>query len=403
MDTRKDEISKCISKIYLSSPHMSDAGYEQVYINDAFKTNWIAPLGPNVTEFEKEFSEKVEAKCAAALSSGTAAIHLALKSVGVGEGKKPGVTFNENDNKVGNIVFCSSLTFSATANPIVYLNATPVFIDSNEETWNMSPVALEKAFQKYEGKVKAVLVAHLYGLSADLDKIVALCDKYNVPLIEDAAESLGTLYKGKYTGTFGKYGIFSFNGNKIITTSGGGMLVANDSETAEERIAKVRFWATQSRDAARWYQHSELGYNYRMSNIVAGIGRGQLKVLDKRVEKKRDIFEFYKRELDMLDGVTMMPINDWNKPNYWLSCIMLSGTVKPLDIMLALEEENIESRPIWKPMHLQPYYSECDFVSQCESGSVSERIFKSGVCLPSDTKMTESDLDRIVKIIKKLW
>jgi len=389
-------------KIYLSSPHMSDEGYEQAYIKEAFDTNWIAPLGTNVNEFEKELSAKVGAKCAAALSSGTAAIHLALKAVGVGEGKTVGIN-SDGDNDDRDIVFCSSLTFSATANPIVYQNAIPVFIDSDEETWNMSPVALEKAFQKYGERVKAVVLVHLYGLSADLDKILDLCDKYGVPLIEDSAESLGTLYKGKYTGTFGKYGIFSFNGNKIITTSGGGMLVANDPDTSEERIAKARFWATQSRDAARWYQHSELGYNYRMSNVVAGIGRGQLKVLDKRVEKKREIFEFYKRELEVLDGVEMMPINDWNEPNYWLSCITLSGSVKPLDIMLALEEENIESRPIWKPMHLQPYYSECDFISQCESGSVSEKLFESGVCLPTDTKITERDLDRIVKKIKKLW
>lgn len=376
------------AKIYLSSPHMSDDGYEQAYIKEAFSTNWIAPLGTNVNEFERELSAKVGARCAAALSAGTAAIHLALKAAGVG---------------MGDIVFCQSLTFSATANPIMYQNAIPVFIDSDKETWNMSPIALEKAFQKYEGRVKAVLVVHLYGLSADLDMILELCNKYNVPLIEDAAESLGTLYKGKYTGTFGKYGIFSFNGNKIITTSGGGMLVANDPETAKERIEKVRFWATQSRDVARWYQHSELGYNYRMSNIVAGIGRGQLKVLDKRVSKKKEIFEFYKRELGQLEGVEMMPINDWNEPNYWLSCITLSGPVRPLDIMLALEEENIESRPIWKPMHLQPFYSECDFISQCETGSISEKIFESGVCLPSDTKMTDSALKRVGNIIKKLW
>lgn len=390
------------TKIYLSSPHMSDEGYEKVYIKDAFDTNWIAPLGTNVNEFEKELSEKVGTKCAAALSSGTAAIHLALKAIDVGESKKPGINF-AGDRDDRNIVFCPSLTFSATANPIVYQNATPVFIDSDEETWNMSPIALEKAFQKYEERVKAVIVVHLYGLSADLDKIVELCDKYSVPLIEDAAESLGTLYKHKYTGTFGKYGIFSFNGNKIITTSGGGMLVANDPEMAEAKIAEVRFWATQSRDVARWYQHSQLGYNYRMSNVVAGIGRGQLKVLDQRVEKKREIFEYYKSELERLDGVEMMPINGWNEPNYWLSCITLSGAVKPLDIILALEEENIESRPIWKPMHLQPYYSECDFISQCEYGSVSEKLFETGVCLPSDTKMTESDMDRIVRIIKKLW
>lgn len=402
METGSNVATKNANKIYLSSPHMSDEGYEHAYIRDAFDTNWIAPLGANVNKFEKELSAKVGAKCAAALSSGTAAIHLALKAVGVGEGKKPEKKYDRDSND-RDIVFCPALTFSATANPIVYQNATPVFIDSDEETWNMSPIALEKAFKKYEGRVKAVLVVHLYGLSADLDKIVELCDTYNVPLIEDAAESLGTLYKGKYTGTFGKYGIFSFNGNKIITTSGGGMLVANDPNTAEAKIAKVRFWATQSRDSARWYQHSELGYNYRMSNVVAGIGRGQLKVLDKRVEKKKEIFEFYKSELEMLEGVTMMPSNDWNKPNYWLSCIRLSGPVKPLDIMIALEKENVESRPIWKPMHLQPYYRECDFISQCKRGSVSEKIFESGVCLPSDTKMTVNDLDRVVKIIKKLW
>lgn len=389
------------NRIYLSSPHMSDEKYEQEYIKDAFDTNWIAPLGTNVNEFEKEFSAKVGAQCAAAVSSGTAAIHLALKAVGVGEGRQFSIASNDNNER--DIVFCSSLTFSATANPIVYQNATPVFIDSDEQTWNMSPVALEKAFQKYKNRVKAVIVVHLYGLSADLDKIIELCDQYKVPLIEDAAESLGTLYKDKHTGTFGKYGICSFNGNKIITTSGGGILVGNDPENAEERISKVKFWATQSRDSARWYQHSELGYNYRMSNVVAGIGRGQLKILDQRIKQKKSIFDFYKKKLARLDNVEMMPVNVWNEPNYWLSCIRLSGAVKPLDVMLALEAEFIESRPIWKPLHLQPYYRECDFISQCEIGSVSEKIFESGVCLPSDTKMTESDLNRVVKTIENLW
>lgn len=395
---RKSERS---AKIYLSSPHMSDEGYELEYIYESFKTNWIAPLGPNVNEFEKELSEKVGAKCAAALSSGTAAIHLALKAVGVGNNALSMKA--EKVNECKDIVFCPSLTFAATANPIIYQNATPVFIDSDKKTWNMSPEALEKAFRIYEGRVKAVIVVHLYGLSADLDKILEICNKYNVPLIEDAAESLGTLYKGQYTGTFGKYGIFSFNGNKIITTSGGGMLVANDPVTAEEKIAKVRFWATQSRDAARWYQHSELGFNYRMSNVVSGIGRGQLKVLDKRVEKKREIFEYYKRELGVLDGIKMMPVNQWDEPNCWLSCITLHGAVRPLDIIQALEKENIESRHIWKPMHLQPYFGECDFITHCENGSVSEQLFERGVCLPSDTKMDEYDLDRVVKIIKRLW
>ncbi len=359
---------------------MSDEGYEMKYIKEAFDTNWIAPLGANVDGFERELAAKVGAKHAVALSSGTAAIHMALKAAGVGE---------------GDIVFCPTLTFSATANPIIYQNAIPVFIDCNFETWNMDPGALEKSFEKYRDKVKAVLVVHLYGLSADMDPIVELCKKYRVPLIEDAAESLGTTYKGKYTGTLGDYGVFSFNGNKIITSSGGGMLVSDN----EERIVKVRFWATQARDKARYYQHSELGYNYRMSNVVAGIGRGQLKVLDKRIEKKKFIFEFYRRELGALEGIQFMPINDWNEPNYWLSCITLNRQVKPIDIMEALEKNNIESRPIWKPMHMQPFYRNYDFIGE----GVSEKIFKNGVCLPSDTKMTDEDLERVCKIIKELW
>ena len=365
-------------RIYLSSPHMSDEGYEMEYIKQAFDTNWIAPLGENVDEFEKEFAARVGAKSAVALSSGTAAIHMALKAAGVGE---------------GDIVFCQDLTFSATANPIIYERAVPVFVDSDYETWNMSPKALERAFNKYIPK--AVLVVHLYGLSADMDRIVELCKEHNVPLIEDAAESLGTLYKGRYTGTFGDYGVFSFNGNKIITTSGGGMLVSDN----EEKIKKVRFWATQARDPARHYQHSELGFNYRMSNVIAGIGRGQLKVLDQRLAKKKYIFEFYKRELEGLEGVQMMPINDWNRPNYWLSCITLASRVRPLDIIEALERENIESRPVWKPMHIQPFYKEYDYIG----GDVSEKIFENGVCLPSDTKMTNEDLDRVCSIIKGLW
>ena len=367
-------------KIWLASPHMSDEGYEMQYVQEAFDTNWVAPLGPNVNEFEKELAARVGSKHAAAMTSGTGAIHLALKAAGVGE---------------GDVVFCPTLTFSATANPIIYQNATPVFIDSNYETWNMDPKALEAAFAKYDDKVKAVLVVHLYGLSADMDKIMEICSKYNVTVIEDAAESLGTYYKGKHTGTFGEFGVFSFNGNKIITTSGGGMLVSDD----EEKIKKVRFWSTQSRDAARHYQHSELGFNYRMSNVVAGIGRGQLKVLDQRVAKKKYIFEFYKRELGQLEGVEFMPINDWNDPNYWLSVMTLKGTVRPLDVMEALEKENIESRPVWKPMHMQPFFAEYDYVG----GDVSEKLFEYGVCLPSDTKMTDEDLERICGIIKSLW
>ena len=365
-------------KIFLSSPHMSEEGYELEFVKEAFDTNWIAPLGKNVNEFENELAAKVDIKSAAALSSGTAAIHLALKAAGV---------------ESGDIVFCSTLTFSATANPIIYQNAKPVFIDCDLETWNMSPVALEEAFLKYSPK--AVLVVHLYGLSADMDKIVDICKKYNVPLIEDAAESLGTCYKGKHTGTFGDFGVFSFNGNKIITTSGGGMLVSNN----EDKIAKARFWSTQSRDQARHYQHTELGFNYRMSNVVAGIGRGQLKILDQRVQKKKEIFEFYKKELSGLDGLQMMPVNACDEPNYWLSCMTLTGKIRPIEIMEALEKENIESRPVWKPMHLQPFFEEYDFVGD----GVSEKIFENGVCLPSDTKMTMEELGRTINTIKGLW
>lgn len=367
-------------KIWLASPHMSDEGYEMQYVQEAFETNWIAPLGPNVNEFEKELAVKVGSEYAAALTSGTGAIHLALKAAGVGE---------------GDIVFCPTLTFSATANPIIYQSATPVFIDSDDETWNMDPKALEEAFEKYGNKVKAVLVVHLYGMSADMDKIMDICNNYNVTVIEDAAESLGAYYKGIHTGTIGDFGVYSFNGNKIITTSGGGMLVSND----EEKIKKVRFWSTQSRDAARHYQHSELGFNYRMSNVVAGIGRGQLKVLNQRVAKKKYIFEYYKRELGHLDGVKFMPVNDWNEPNYWLSAMTMNGKVRPLELMKALEVENIESRPVWKPMHMQPFFMEFDYVGS----DVSEKLFENGVCLPSDTKMTDNDLERTCSIVKGLW
>ena len=366
-------------KIYLSSPHMSDEGYEQQYVKEAFDTNWIAPLGPNVTNFEKEVCEKVGIGHAAALVSGTAAIHMALRACGVNE---------------GDIVLCQSLTFSATANPIIYEKAIPVFIDSDLETWNMSPKYLEEALTKYPN-AKAVIVVHLYGLSADMDKIVELCKKYNVTLIEDAAESLGTTYTGKYTGTLGDYGIFSFNGNKIITTSGGGMLVSNN----QERIEKVRFWSTQSRDKARHYQHSELGFNYRMSNVVAGVGRGQLKVLDQRVAKKQYIYNYYKENLKDVKDIEFMPINDWNNPNCWLTSIILKGNVKPINIIEALEKENIESRPIWKPMHIQPFFEKYDYVGE----NIGEFIFANGLCLPSDTKITEKQLNDIIKIIRRLW
>ena len=376
-------------RIYLASPHMG--GLEEVFVKEAFDTNWIAPLGANVDGFEKELSEYVGSKTGAALASGTAAIHMALKAVGVEKGDK---------------VFCSSLTFAASCNPIIYEGGIPVFIDSEPESHNMSPVALEKAFKAYEEKgemPKAVIVVNLYGQSADMDKIIEICKKYNVPIIEDAAESLGATYKGKHSGTFGEYGIYSFNGNKIITTSGGGMLVSNN----EEGIAKVRFWSTQARDKARHYEHTELGYNYRMSNIVAGIGRGQLRVLEDRIAKKKEIFETYKEAFKNIEDIEMMPACEYGEPNYWLTTITLNenSKVKPLDIILALEKENIESRPIWKPMHIQPYYKEYEFYSHNdeEEISVSEDIFNRGVCLPSDTKITDKEQKRVIEIIKNIF
>lgn len=373
-------------RIFLASPHMSKEGYEQAFVKEAFDTNWVAPLGENVNKFEEELANYVGVGYAAALSAGTAAIHMALKAL---------------DVKQGDIVFCSSLTFSATANPIIYQNATPVFIDSEKETWNMDPVALEKAFEKYPNP-KAVVIVHLYGTPAKMDEIMAICKKHNVPLVEDAAESLGSTYKGKQTGTFGSYGIYSFNGNKIITTSGGGMLVSDD----EERIQKVRFWSTQARDKARHYQHSEIGYNYRMSNIVAGIGRGQLKVLNDRIAKKKEIYETYKDGFKDIPEIEIKPIPEGTKPNHWLSVITLKkdSKVKPLEIMEALEKENIETRPVWKPMHLQPVFEKYDFITACKDGSsVSEDLFNRGVCLPSDTKMTKEEQATVIEIIKKLF
>lgn len=376
-----------MAHIYLASPHMSEEGYEQQYVKEAFDTNWIAPLGKNVNEFEKELAAYVGSKDAAALSAGSAALHLALKAAGV---------------KAGDIVFCQDLTFSATANPIAYEKAIPVFIDSDYETWNMSPEALERAFEKYPD-VKAVMPVHLYGLPANMDRIMEICKKHGVPVIEDAAESLGSLYHGQATGTFGDYGIFSFNGNKIITTSGGGMLVCNlPEEQAKERIAKVRFWATQAREKARHYEHKEIGYNYRMSNIVAGIGRGQMKVLDQRIEQKRHIFAYYQEHLGDLEGLSFMPLHENERANCWLSVIQLASDckVRPLDMIVALEKEDIETRPVWKPMHMQPVFADCDYI---DNGKVGESLFENGVCLPSDTKMTDEDLKRICTIIRGLW
>ena len=374
-----------MKKILLSSPHMSNEGYEQEYIKEAFDTNWIAPLGENVDKFEEEIANYANIESATALSAGTAAIHMALKAL---------------DVKRGDIVFCQSLTFSATANPIIYQNATPVFIDSEYETWNMDPKALEQAFEKYPNP-KAVLVVNLYGTPAKLDEILEICKKHNTPLVEDAAESLGATVNGKQTGTFGEFGIYSFNGNKIITTSGGGMLVSNNVG----KIKKVRFWSTQSREPERHYEHKEIGYNYRMSNICAGIGRGQLKVLDKRIEKKTKIYETYQKLFKDIPEIKMQPYLEKSKPNHWLSAILLdeNSKIKPLDIIVALEKENIESRPIWKPMHLQPVFENCDFITTAKQGSNSQDIFERGVCLPSDTKMTEEEQEKVIKIIKNLF
>ena len=389
LEKSKEENKKENKRIYLASPHMGEL--EQVFVKEAFDTNWVAPLGPNVNKYEKEIAEYVGIKHASALVSGTSAIHLAIKLLGI---------------KAGDIVFCSSLTFAASCNPIIYEGAEPVFIDAEYESLNMSPIALKKAFEAYseKGKLpKAVIVVHLYGQSAKMDEIMAICNEYNVPVIEDAAESLGATYKGKQTGTIGKYGIYSFNGNKIITTSGGGMLVSND----EEGIKKSRFWATQARDNERYYHHTELGYNYRMSNIVAGIGRGQLRVLDERIAKKKYIYEKYNEAFKDIADIEMANVCEYGEPNYWLSVALLSteSMVKPLDIILALEEENIESRHIWKPMNMQPFYEKYDFFKENDNEdiSVGEDIFNRGICLPSDTKMSDEEINRVIRIVKGLF
>lgn len=372
-------------RIYLSSPCM--CGREQEFIREAFETNWIAPLGKNVNEFENSIKEYIGTKGAVAMCSGTAAIHMALRALGVDR---------------GDIVFCQSMTFSASANPIVYQNGTPVFIDSEPDTWNMSPEALEKAFLKYP-KPKAVVVVHLYGTPAKLDEILDICKSHNVPLVEDAAEGLGGEYKGRKLGSFGKYGILSFNGNKIITTSGGGMLVSDD----EERLKTVLKWITQSREPAPWYQHEELGYNYRMSNIVAGIGRGQMTVLDAHVDEKTAIYEKYTEKLKDMP-ITLQPYLPGTKPNHWLSAVTIDKgcNVDPLAVMDMLAKENVESRPIWKPMHMQPFYKDCDYFAHNEDGtSVSEDIFDRGLCLPSDfaPQMLPEEHDEIIDLIRRMF
>lgn len=377
-------------KIYLSSPTMH--GEEQKFIQEAFDTNWVAPLGPNVNAFEKEMAEYAGIAHASALSAGTAAIHLALRILGIGE---------------GDVVFVPSLTFSATCNPVVYEKGTPVFIDSETDTWNMDPEALKKAFEKYPNP-KAVIVVHLYGTPAKLDEIMEICREHQVPLIEDAAESLSSTYKGRHTGTFGKAGIYSFNGNKIITTSGGGMLVSED----EEITRKATFLATQARDAARHYQHSQIGYNYRMSNITAGIGRGQLLHLAEHKALKKAIYQQYLKAFADIPEITLNPLNKDGDANCWLTCMTIQEgcEVTPDEVMDALAEQNIESRPIWKPMHLQPVFAECDYITA--EGSVREMpgaadisadIFNRGLCLPSDIKNTKEDMELIIDIVRKCF
>ncbi|MBP1915417.1 pyridoxal phosphate-dependent aminotransferase EpsN [Lederbergia galactosidilyticus] len=371
-------------RILLSSPHMS--GNEQKYIQQAFDTNWIAPLGPNVDAFEKELAEYVGVKDAAAVSSGTAAIHLALMLL---------------DVQKEDTVFCSSLTFIASANPILYQGASPVFIDSEPDTWNMSPQALKRAFsdaEKAEKLPKAVIIVNLYGQSAKMDELLAICDDYNVPIIEDAAESLGATYKGKKSGTFGKFGVYSFNGNKIITTSGGGMLVSDDVEA----LKKARFLATQARDVAPHYQHSQMGYNYRLSNILAGVGRAQLEVLDDRVATRRAIFEKYKNALGEIDGIQFMPELKETFHNRWLTTLIIDQEklgYAPLELIEYLSNENIESRPVWKPLHLQPLFKETPYYPHTVDRSVSEELFSTGICLPSGSNMDEQQQTLVIKMI----
>ncbi|WP_285847071.1 aminotransferase class I/II-fold pyridoxal phosphate-dependent enzyme [Sporosarcina luteola] len=363
------------------------SGNEQKYINEAFETNWIAPLGPNVNAFEEEIAAYVGTAGAAATSSGTAAIHLALDLLGVVH---------------GDTVFCSSLTFVASANPILYAGAEPVFIDSEEDTWNMSPVALARAFEQGQARrklPKAVIVVNLYGQSAKMDELMEICERYEVPLIEDAAESLGSLYKGKNSGSFGQFGIFSFNGNKIITTSGGGMLVSDDLDA----LARSRFLATQARDAAKHYQHSKVGYNYRMSNILAGVGRAQLEVLNERVTARRSVFERYKESLGDYDGVDFMPELEGTYSNRWLTAMIINPdkiSVTPYELIDALEAENIEARPVWKPLHLQPLFEGCVFYPHAEGDVVSERLFARGLCLPSGSNMTVKEQERVIEVIR---
>jgi len=373
-------------QVLLSTPHMGEA--ELDFVSEAFRTNWIAPLGPNVDAFERELAETVGARHAVALSSGTAAIHIALILLGVGP---------------GDIVFCSTLTFAASVNPIIYQGAEPVLIDSEPDSWNMSPTALERAFEdaaRQQRLPKAVIVVSLYGQSADMDALKSICDRHGVPIVEDAAESLGATYKGKASGTLGKLGIYSFNGNKIITTSGGGMLVTEDKHLAD----RARFLATQARDPAPHYQHSTIGYNYRMSNILAGVGRGQLRVLADRVDARRAIFEAYKSQLADQEWLEWMPEPDWSRSTHWLSVCTVkteyAGRINRSELIAFLAGELIEARPVWKPMHLQPVFSDWRYYPH-GNASISDGLFDRGICLPSGSNMSDEQVTRVVDAVRK--
>lgn len=375
-------------RVFLSSPHMT--GNEMKYIHEAFETNWIAPIGPNVDKFEEELAAYVGTTGGAALSSGTAAIHLALRLLDIGSGDR---------------VFCSSLTFVASANPILYTGAEPVFIDSEEETWNMSPIALRKAFAAAdkEGHLpKAVIVVNLYGQSAKMDELMAICNEYNVPVIEDAAESLGSLYKGRKSGTIGEFGIYSFNGNKIITASSGGMLVANDLNALE----KARFLGSQAKDPAPYYKHHEVGYNYRMSNVLAGIGRAQLEAIDDRVKARRKVYECYAEGFKDIPAIRFQPELEETYSNRWLSVFTLDPeltSLTPEIIKSALEAESIESRNVWNPLHQQELFKGTQFFAHGDGEAVSDNIFRHGLCLPSGSNMTVYQQMRVIEVVKGLF
>lgn len=373
--------------ILLSAPHMGET--EQQLVAEAFATNWIAPVGPHVDGFEKELAETVDVAGAVALSSGTAAIHLALRLLGIAR----------NDR-----IYCSSLTFVASANPILYEGAEPVFIDSEPDSWNMSPAALERALEadRRAGHLPAaVIVVNIYGQSADMEPIMALCDSYGVPVVEDAAESLGARYRNHASGTLGRLGVYSFNGNKIITTSGGGALVGDDTDM----LAEARRLSTQARDTASHYQHTVIGYNYRLSNVLAGIGRGQLKALPDRVARRRAIFERYAAGLAGIDGLNWMPEPSWSFSNRWLSVATFDPErigLHPYAIMRQLRTRNIETRPVWKPMHLQPLFQGADYFPHSHDRSVSDELFLSGLCLPSGTGMTDEQQDSVIAAIREV-